>query len=236
MGNINGINSTMVKVPLLYKCSSDTSVVAINDVGTKTILINNNLGEGKSVSDNHVDCANKLLSMTWEMVARDIARNLFGKDVNEAQAKELAQKLMAANKNYMGPAEVLKDAGMPFGEAVISTVLLKFKYSQYYSYERFLNPGDNKFGIKWGSFPRELPISISKEFKDALVNARAAAAPAKAATVKRTIPQANKHVQAPVQPPPKEQGCPPAGHPEYRIYNDATGQCTDENGNAYGDN
>jgi hypothetical protein len=205
MGNINSINSTMVKVPLLYKCSADTSVVAINDVGTKTILINNNLGEGKIVS-GRLDCEKKLLDMTWEMVARDIAKNLYGKDVNDGQAKDLAAKLMAANKaakkNCMRPAEVLRGAGMPFGEAFIATIMVSRNYTQYYSYERFLNPGDNKFGIKWGSFPRELPISISKEFKDALVNAKAAAAPVKPATVRRTTkPTVTTPVQTPVQTP-----------------------------------
>lgn len=232
MSDISNINPKWVTIPPFYKCAKDTSAAAVNDCGMKNILLTNDFGKGKEVSSGRMDCDNKLLYMKWEMIAKDIAKNIFGKDINAEKGKELAAILKQDNGNCEKPFEVLKGLNMSFGEAVVSTVMLSRHYDQYYSYQRFLGEGDNMFGIKWGSFPRELPIKISDEFKKAVFGAKAAAAPAKAATPRRTPRTVAKTPeqppeQPPVQPPvepPKTENCPKG------FMRDLSGDCIDTTG------
>lgn len=208
MSDISNINPKWVTIPPFYKCAQDTSAATINDCGMRNILLAKDPDGNKELPSGRVRCENGLLDMKWEMVARDIAKNVYGKNIDSASVKEkeLADILRKDNNNYEKPAEVLKGLNMPFGEAVISTVLLSFNYSQYYSYQRFLGEGDNIFGIKWGSFPRELPIKITGDFKKAVMGAKAAPAPV--AKKKREVPRdtTQKKKEPPVS---TEEGCPP---------------------------
>lgn len=210
-------DETPVKNQLIFKWSPDSAVCSINNVGVKNILINNGLGSGK-------DCEYFLQGMTWKMVAAAVAGSIAGKDIDESKADTLSHLLTASNRCDK-PVEVLKELNMPFGQAVISTLLFKFRYSQYYSYEQFVKSA--KAGIKWGSFPADLPVKISGEFRKAVGEpAKPAAAPerTKAATHetrKRELKIEQKPVDTQKQEPATE-GCAPG-----QVINPMTGECVD---------
>lgn len=220
---------TPVRNPLIYKFAPtdrDSAVVTIDKVEVKNILLNND----KS------DCDHKLLELSWAMLAKSIAKDVYGKDIDTAKT-DLATKLKDGNYPYSTPAEILKGQPMSLGQKVLSTLFLKFQYSQYYSYIKFLTTG-NAF-VKWGSFPDNLPVKLSKDFKSALgqpsapVEQQAVAKAAKPAKQPRA-PKANREqaaapapaapAPAPEAPAPKKQSCPPGS------MRDLSGDCIDTTG------
>jgi hypothetical protein len=172
--NANAPAETPVRNPIIYTFSPDSAVVTIDKVEVKNILLKN----------DKADCDHELLSMTWTMLAKSIAKDVYGQDIDDAKANTLASILARDNYAYQTPAEILKKQGLPFMQSILS--ILRYGHrSQYYGYKHFLLGA--KAWIQWGKFPANLPVKISGEFKNALAQPAAPQAAPKAAKKARRL-------------------------------------------------
>jgi len=159
-----GVKSRQTPVHLehLYGFTPEGKVTSVKNPGLKEILTDNGMEKVEY----------KLLDMTWQMLARAIAKDIYGKDIDAAKADILAKILQGDNGGLDKPAKVL--AGMdPLtgGEKLIS--FLKYWHSnQLYVYQGFMNSTNAWFA--WGRFPDKLPVNVTKAFETELMKEPAA--------------------------------------------------------------
>lgn len=213
----NAPAETAVRTPLVYKFSSvggvDSAVVDIHNVEVKNILVKN-----FSNNNDKTDCSDKLLDMSWTMLARAIAKDAYGQDIDSTKAVSLSSILsrdnLAKDPTNSTPAEILKNLPMTFVRKLIAGLHLQFHWDQYYSYLQFKKAPDGFF--QFGAFPDRLPVKLSGDFKREMaqpVVQQAASKPAKAK------PQRAVKKQEQQEEPTGE--CGPG-----TVINPTTGECT----------
>jgi len=201
------VSETPVRTPLIYSFSPDSVKLTIDKVEVKNILLKN----------DKADCDHQLLEMTWPMLAKSIAKDVYGQDLDDTKANTLASILARDNYSYPTPAEILKKQGLPFIQSFLS--ILRYGHrSQYYGYKHFLL--GSKAWIQWGTFPKSLPVNISGDFKNALAQPAAPKAAPKAAK-KHSVKKAEKSAEA------EPVGAPAGGCGNGQKINPMTGECVD---------
>ena len=179
---------TSVHLIHLYELSSEGKVKAVKSTGIKEIL-----------SDNGMDKVEyKLLDMTWQMLARAIAKDAYVKDIDAAKADTLAKILQGDNGGSDRPAKVLSGLDpLTGGEKLIS--LLKYWHSnQYYVYQGFMNSTQSWFA--WGRFPDKLPVNVTKAFEAALMEEPVKPAPVVKRAPKVKLERDTQEAARPAEP------------------------------------
>ena len=104
----------------------------------------------------------KLLDMTWQMLAKAIAKVVYERDIDDAKADELGKLLQRDNGGCDIPAKVLM--GLPpltGGEKVQSRI----NYNVADQFNVYLGKVESRGkSVQWGRFPPKLPLNISVDF------------------------------------------------------------------------
>lgn len=167
-------SETAVRTPLIYTLSQDTSLVTIDKIEVKNILL-------KNLSNiDQVNCSDSLLSMNWLMLAKSIAKDVYGQDVDSAKAAALSSILsrdnLAKDPSNSTPAEILKQLPISIWKKLMAVTHFQFHWNQYVSYLQLVK--DPNAFFQYGAFPNYLPVKLSGNFKHELAQPAVPAAPA----------------------------------------------------------